>query len=421
MELTNGVRLGPYEVLEPLGRGGMGEVWKARDTRLHRFVAVKRLLKQSDRFEQEARAIAALNHPHICHIYDVGPDYLVLEYVEGETLAVWLERRAKAREAAVDDALHVAIQIAGALEEAHRHHILHRDLKPGNIMVTLAHGATDLPLAKILDFGLAQLLNADTDATRTVDGAIVGTAAYMSPEQAKGISVDQRSDVFSLGAILYEMFGRERAFSGASTVDVLNAVVHADVPPLQSAPLLDRIVRRCLEKSPGRRFQAAREVRAALEEARERLAVKSQEPQPSIAVLPFANMSADKENEYFGDGLAEEIINALAQIPDLKVTARTSAFAFRGKDQDITTIAEALRVRTVLEGSVRRSGNRVRVTAQLINAADGYHLWSDRYDREMTEAFAIQDEIAQAIARSLHDKLGLEAPPAAISAESVSL
>jgi len=383
----------------------MGEVWKARDTRLNRLVAVKRLLGRRDRFEREARAIAALNHPHICQIYDVGPDYLVLEYVQGDTLAEWLDRRKRQSATSVEDLLPLAIQIASALEEAHRHQILHRDLKPANIMVTRGHGSADVAAAKILDFGIATLVNAG-DATTTVTSGIVGTAAYMSPEQATGASLDQRSDIFSLGAVLFEMFSGRRAFSGTSMMAVLNAVANEDVAPLQSMPVLDRIVRRCLEKLPERRFQSAAELRAALEGARDQRVVPQRlEQQPSIAVLPFANMSADKENEYFGDGLAEEIINALAQIPGLKVTARTSAFAFRGKEQDITTIAEALRVRTVLEGSVRRSGSRVRVTAQLINAADGYHLWSDRFDREMTEAFAIQDEIAYAIARSLHDKL----------------
>jgi serine/threonine-protein kinase len=405
MELKSGVRLGPYEILGPLGRGGMGEVWKARDTRLNRIVAVKRLFGRRDRFEREARAIAALNHPHICQIYDVGPDFLVLEYVQGDTLGEWLDRRKQVSTTGVDEVLRLAIQIASALEEAHRHRILHRDLKPSNIMVTHGHSGTDAATAKILDFGIATLVSSGDDATNAVTTGIVGTAAYMSPEQAAGASLDERSDIFSLGAVLFEMFSGRRAFGGASKMAVLHAVANDDVAPLSAMPVLDRIVRRCLEKLPERRFQSANELRAALDNARDQGVPHRQEPQPSIAVLPFANMSADKENEYFGDGLAEEIINVLAQIPGLKVTARTSAFAFRGKEQDITTIAEALRVRTVLEGSVRRSGSRVRVTAQLIDAADGYHLWSDRYDRELTEAFTIQDEIARAITRSLHDKL----------------
>jgi serine/threonine-protein kinase len=248
---------------------------------------------------------------------------------------------------------------------------LHRDLKPSNVMVSRGQGTGDPPTAKILDFGIAKLVSAGGDTTLTAEGAIVGTAAYMSPEQARGAPLDARSDLFSFGAVLFEMLSGQRAFSGASTADVLHAVIHTDVPPLQTAPALARIVRRCLEKSPARRFQSAGEIRAALDVVREQRAAKRPEQPHSIAVLPFANMSPDKENEYFGDGLAEEIINALVQIPGLQVTARTSAFAFRGKEQDITTIAEALRVGTVLEGSVRRSGNRVRVTAQLINAADG--------------------------------------------------
>ena len=405
MDLKSGLRLGPYELLHLLGRGGMGEVWKARDTRLNRFVAVKRLLKHGDRFEREALAIAALNHPHICQIYDVGPDYLVLEYVEGTTLSDWLDLRGRESAMAIDDALRLATQLASALEEAHRHQILHRDLKPANIMVTGGHGGADALTAKILDFGLAKPMDTGLETTYTLDGVILGTAGYMSPEQARSGTLDARSDIFSLGTVMFEMLTGRRAFSGASFADVLTAVINDAVPLLSAAPALDRIVRRCLEKSPERRFQSAAEVRAALEEAREQRAPSRPKQQPSIAVLPFANMSADKENEYFGDGVAEEIISALAQIPGLKVTARTSAFAFRGKEQDISTIAETLRVDTVLEGSVRRSGNRVRVTAQLINAADGYHLWSERYDREMTEVFTIQDDIAQAIARSLHEKL----------------
>ena len=401
MTLTPGTHLGPYEIIALLGAGGMGEVWKARDTRLGRIVAIKRLTgRHTERFEQEARAIAALNHPHICQIYDVGTDYLVLEYVEGQPLRGPLP---------ADEAVRLALQIASALEEAHRHGILHRDLKPANIMVTgrsvsASSGAT---IAKLLDFGLAKLITADADVTRTAEGTVVGTAAYMSPEQAEGRTLDARSDIFSFGAVLYEMLSGTRAFAGHTAAQVLSAVLRDDPAPLPHAPsAIDRMVRRCLSKDRGNRFQTMQEVKTALEEA----STKPGDRQPSIAVLPFANMSGDQEQEYFSDGLAEEIINALTHIPGLKVTARTSAFAFRGSEQDITKIAAALRVTTVLEGSVRRAGNRIRVTAQLINAEDGYHLWSERFDRELADVFAIQDEIAQAIARSL--QLTLVGPPA---------
>jgi serine/threonine-protein kinase len=390
MPLSAGEKLGPYEILAPIGAGGMGEVWKARDTRLNRIVAIKRLKStHGARFEKEARAIASLNHPNVCQIHDVGPDYLVMEYIEGAPLRSGLP---------AEDALRLAIQIASALGEAHGRGILHRDLKPANILVT-AKG-----IAKLLDFGLAKAMEFDADDTATIEGTVVGTAGYMSPEQAQGRPLDERSDVFSFGAVMYEMVSGCRAFTGSSTVDVLSAIVRDEPGPLRTAPEIARIVMRCLRKAPADRFQSMAEIKVALESAAGRLP----EQQPSIAVLPFSNMSADKENEYFSDGLTEEIINALAQIPGLNVTARTSSFAFRAKEQDIRKIAEVLDVRNVLEGSVRRAGSRIRITAQLINAANGYHLWSERYDREMADVFALQDEIAQAVAGALRVKLTSE-------------
>ena len=387
MSLAIGARLGPYEVLSSLGAGGMGEVWKARDTRLDRIVAIKRLTAQhSNRFELEARAIAALNHPHICQIHDIGPDYLVLEYVEGKRLEGPLP---------LDEAVRLAVQIASALEAAHRRRILHCDLKPANIIVTVERSV------KLLDFGLAKAMIADDDLTRTMDGAVVGTAAYMSPEQAEGQPLDARSDIFSFGTVLYQMLSGRRAFQGTTTLQLLNAVLRDTPPLLQAAPAVDRIVRRCLQKRPEDRFQTMSEVRSALEQS----TIKPAESQPSIAVLPFANLSADKENEYFSDGLAEEILNALTRVPGLRVIARTSSFAFRDKDQDIRRIGEALDVRTILEGSVRRAGGRIRITAQLIDASDGSHLWSERFDREMTDVFAVQDEISQSIVDTLKVKL----------------
>jgi serine/threonine-protein kinase len=381
----------------------MGEVYRARDMRLGRDVAIKVLPDAfaSDRdrirrFEEEARAVAALNHPHICQIYDVArsesePSYLVLEYIEG---APWRGPLSP------EDALPLAVQVASALEAAHRRGILHRDLKPANILVSARTQSSDPPSVKLLDFGLAKAMHAEGDATRTVEGTIAGTAAYMSPEQAQGKAVDARSDVFSFGAVLYEVLSGRRAFEGDTSVDALSAVLRDEPPPLVSSPLAS-IVRRCLEKDAANRYQTIGEVRGALERAAQRL----RDREPSIAVLPFANLSADKENEYFSDGLAEEIINALTRIPGLKVTARTSAFAFRGKEQDIRKIAAALDVRTVLGGSVRRSGNRIRVSVQLLNAADGYHLWSERFDRELADVFAVQDEIAESIASTLQVKL----------------
>ena len=401
MALTAGARLGPYEIQSLLGVGGMGEVYRARDTRLERDVAIKVLPEpfaadpdRLRRFEQEARAIAALNHPHICQLHDIGPGYLVLEYIEGEPLHGPM---------AVEHALPLALQIVNALEAAHRRGILHRDLKPMNIMVT--RDGT----AKLLDFGLAKLVSVDADVTRTLDGIVLGTAAYMSPEQAQGQSLDARSDVFSFGAVLYEMLSGSRAFGGSSQADVLSAVLRDDPRPIQAPLALERIVRRCLAKQPGQRFQTMGELRAALEQVATDPISTPTEHQPSIAVLPFANMSADKENEFFGDGLAEEVINVLANVPGIKVAGRTSSFFFRGKDLEFGAIGRRLNVEHILEGSIRKAGNRIRVTAQLIKVADGFHLWSERYDREMTDIFAIQDEITHAIAAALRIKLSPEA------------
>jgi len=398
MPLIPGTRLGPYEILAPIGAGGMGEVYKALDTRLDRIVAIKTSRTQfSERFGREARAIAALNHPHICQLYDVGPNYLVMEYVDGVPLKGPLP---------VEQAMKYAAQICDALGAAHGKGITHRDLKPANILVTKAG-------VKLLDFGMAKIEPANKhldDATMTLaltrKNEIVGTPSYMSPEQAEAKEVDARSDIFSFGLVFYEMLCGRRAFQGDSAIAVMAAILHNEPAALDAPAEIRDIVTRCLRKSPAERFQFAAEIRAALESAATaKPAAEKRAEQASIAVLPFANMSADKENEYFSDGLAEEVINELAQIPGLKVIARTSSFAFRGKEQDIRGIATTLGVANILEGSVRRAGDRIRVTAQLIAAADGSHLWSQRYDREMADVFAIQDEIAQAITAALKLKL----------------
>jgi serine/threonine-protein kinase len=366
----------------------MGEVWKARDPRLNRIVAIKRLrAEHAARFEQEAHAIAALNHPHICQIYDVGPDYLVMEYIEGEPLHGPMP---------VADALRLAIQIASALEAAHKRGILHRDLKPANLLVTESG-------AKLLDFGLSKMTHTGPDdlTAPTIDGAIAGTPAYMAPEQAQGRELDERSDVFSFGAVLYEMLSGRRAFNGSSIIDVLSSVMRDEPVPLESP--IAAIVGRCLAKQPAQRFQNMTEVRTALERVGGGQTV---ETRPSIAVLPFANLSPDKENEYFSDGLSEEILNALSQVEGLNVAARSSSFFFKGKEAEVSEIALKLRVANVLEGSVRRAGNHVRVTVQLVDAAKGFHLWSERYDRQIEDIFEVQDQIARAIADKLKLTLG---------------
>jgi eukaryotic-like serine/threonine-protein kinase len=407
MAFAAGDKLGPYEILSLIGAGGMGEVCKARDTRLGRTVAIKRLARQYDAgLMREARAIAKLNHPGICTLHDIGPDYLVMEYIEGEPIV----SRKKPGPLPLTDAWRFAMQIAEALEAAHTKQIIHLDLKPDNILVT-SSGAV-----KVLDFGLARLSRSDANplagesgdgaalsATSSIAEIVSGTPGYMSPEQAQGKPLDARSDIFSFGAVLYEMLAGRRPFRCDSLAAALIAVVRDEPPPLSAPPEWERIVCKCLRKEPAQRFQSMREVREALSA----LSPSAEAPkqQPSVAVLPFANMSSDPEQEYFSDGLAEEIINALTQIPGLKVIARTSAFAFKGKHEDVRRIAEVLGVRHVLEGSVRKAGNRVRITAQLIQASDGGHVWSERYDRELTDIFAVQDEIAAAIARKLQVNL----------------
>ncbi|MGA2738830.1 MAG: protein kinase [Bryobacteraceae bacterium] len=413
MAISAGVRIGPYQILSLLGTGGMGEVYKAHDTRLNRIVALKTLPPEKladtgrkTRFLHEAQAAASLNHPNIVTIYGIweedGVYFIAMEYIAGTTL----EQMNSGRGLSVQDALHYASGIADALVAAHSAGIVHRDLKPANVIV-----AKD-GRAKLLDFGLAQFTEAGTPAgetatMRTLPGTIVGTAAYMSPEQAEGRMVDARSDIFSFGLVLYEMLCGQRAFRGDSWMATLAAILHEEPRPLRDIQpaipaAIEQHVARCLRKHPAQRFQTMREVKRALADA---AVTGGAGDTPSIAVLPFANLSAGVENEYFSDGLAEEIINALAKVPELRVIARTSAFAFRGTEHDLRTIGQRLKVGNILQGSVRSSGNRFRVTAQLIKVADESHLWSERYERDMTDIFAIQDDISQAIANALKVKL----------------
>ncbi len=410
MPLCVGDKLGPYEILARIGAGGMGEVYKARDTRLDRIVAVKVSNEQfSERFERETRAIAALNHSNICTLYDVGPNYLVMEYIEGTPIQGPMP---------VDQALRYATQICEALDAAHKRGIVHRDLKPANILVN-ASGV------KLLDFGLAQIgctsQNGD-DATQAIGltqaGTILGTAAYMSPEQAEAKPVDARSDIFCFGTLLYEMLSGRRAFGGDSAIGMMAAILHKEPDPLDAPPELQNVIARCLRKSPASRYQSAAELASALGAVS---AGQFAGRQPSIAVLPFVNMSRDADDEYFSDGLSEEIINALVKVPGLKVIARTSAFAFKGQNTDIRKVAEVLGVANVLEGSVRRAGNRIRVTAQLITAADGSHLWSERYDRQMEDIFEVQDEMSRAIADQLKVTLGVGVKQATKNLEAYEL
>ncbi len=418
MSLSSGQKLGPYEIVAPLGAGGMGEVWRARDPRLGRDVAIKALpaafasdAERLSRFRREAQALAALNHPNVAAIYGLedGADapHLVLELVPGETLAARLERGALS----LRDTIAIAVQVAAAIEAAHERSIVHRDLKPGNVMVAES-GAV-----KVLDFGLARseapaALGPESadDATRTAmaapteAGVILGTAAYMSPEQARGHAVDRRSDVWSFGCVLYECLAGRPPFAGETASDLIARILEREPDwtalPAGTPVRVREILRRCLRKHADERPRDIRDVRLELAEIAAGGAKAAPDPARSIAVLPFENQGGTDE-DYFADGVTDEILNALAQLGGLRVAARSSCFAFKGRREDPRAVGERLGVTTVLEGAVRRAGQRLRITAQLVNVADGMQLWSERYDRELTDVFAVQDEIAAAIAKRL--------------------
>lgn len=418
--LTGRTLLNRYQVQERIGAGGMGVVYRALDTRLERIIALKVLLpgltadlERSSRFAREAKAASALQHPNIITIHDIdqadGIDFIAMEFIAGRTLQDIIA----CRELTTSDALQFALQIAQALMAAHSAGIIHRDIKPANIMITRAPDGTSL--AKVLDFGLAKLSEiARLDQTLSEDmtkGSIIGTAAYMSPEQAEGKLIDARSDIFSFGSSLYEMLSCRRAFRGESNLAILMAVLRENPEPLPGIPLkLQNLVMQCLQKDPNLRIQSAVELKAALEDCMA-LSINTSSPTKTIAVLPFKNFSGDKDNEYFSDGLTEEMISALARLPGLRVTARSSAFALRGTNLDAREIGARLHVEHILEGSVRRSGNRVRVTAQVVNVADGYQLWAERYDREMSDILDIQDDISQAIVETLRVRLVKDLSP----------
>jgi eukaryotic-like serine/threonine-protein kinase len=425
--LETGTRLGRFEIIGALGAGGMGEVYRARDTSLGREVAIKVLPSGVDpsedalrRFQQEARVISALNHPNIVTVLDYGQtertSYIVTELVKGETLRQRLRRATLP----IDEALHVAVQVCAALSAAHAEGIVHRDIKLENVMLR-PDG-----YVKVLDFGIAKLVQPEgpsggiaggvtVTALDTQIGVVLGTWSCMSPEQARGLAIDPRSDIFSVGVLLYELFTGQKPFDGPSTTDIMVAILDRDPPPpshvVTSLPAsLDGIVMKCLQKTRDQRYQSAGELMVDLKALTMFVSSASVtrpalDSTPSIAVLPFVNMSADPENEYFCDGLAEELLNLLARIDDLRVAAHTSSFSFKGKETDIREIGRRLNVSTALEGSVRKMGRRIRISAQLINIADGYHLWSDRYDRQMEDVFDVQDEIASAIVDALKARL----------------
>lgn len=444
MRVAAGTRFGPYEIVAPLGAGGMGEVYRARDTRLGREVAVKVLAAHTSedpkalaRFEQEARVVAALSHPNLVAIHDIGnidgTVFAVMELLEGHTL----RDRMAAVEIGVARAVEWALQIAQGLSAAHERDVVHRDLKPENLFIT--HDGN----VKILDFGLARRSNVAPAARNphtpalTGTGIVLGTVGYLSPEQARGFPADHRSDIFAFGLVLYELVTGRRAFDRPTPTETMAAVLRDEPPPLAECGRkipneIGDVIRHCLEKEPAERFRTARDLVFALRLAERALmrapqpkasvptVVAERSPDPSIAVLLFRTVGGGTDSEYFSEGMTEDVIAALSGVPGLRVAARTSSFAYRGKSDDVRRIGTELGVATVLDGSVRQMGQRLRVTAQLIDVASGYNLWVERWDRDLADVFAVQDELARAIAATLRTRMpksgtpsspGVDTPP----------
>lgn len=464
MDIPVGTRLGPYEVVAPIGAGGMGEVYRARDTRLGREVAVKvmRAAATADedrrhRFAREARAASALSHPNIATVYDVGEaagvHYIAMELVEGRTLA----SRIADGPLPPREVIEVASQVAEALDEAHSHGILHRDIKPANLIVT-PRGRV-----KVFDFGLARLDRSDVQGEITTlatrDGTTVGTVPYMSPEQALGRDVDGRSDVFSLGVAIFEMATGRRPFGGETSAEIADRILHADLPAMARLaddipPELERIVRKCLEKDRERRYQSARDLAVDLSNLKRLLesgsldvavtplpaAARTKRVAPTwiwvaalvavgvmaglatrvwlgrraaspdgrielLAVLPLANMTGDAAQEYFADGMTEALITELAR-SRVRVVSRTSVMRFKKTDKTLPEIARQLGVDGIVQGAVMRSAGRVRVTAQLVRASTDENVWADTFDRNEEDVLVLDSEIASAIAGRVHTALG---------------
>jgi len=381
----------------------MGEVYRARDTRLDRIVALKVLHPHAMadaglrlRFEREARVVAALNHPHICTLFDVGRqddlEYIVMEFLDGETF----ESRLRSGPVPPSDVHGYARQLASALSAAHARAVVHRDIKPSNLFITTAG------TVKVVDFGIASEAMVPPDAETnpgTEEGMFVGTMAYAAPEQLRGDPVDERSDLFALGTVLYELLAGKSPFARRTAFDQMGAILHEDPPVLPSGvPLpLAFAVTRCLAKRPEDRFQSAQ----ALLEQLDSTPAATVRSAPSIAVLPFDDLSPKRDQEYLCDGIADELITALMGLEGVRVASRTSAFQFKDKSQDVAGIGRRLRVKTVLEGTVRVAGPRLRVTVRLIDVLEGFQVWSKKYDRSFDDIFEVQDEIARAVVAQL--------------------
>ncbi len=413
----------------------MGEVYLANDTKLDRKVALKILPSdvvddQSDervrRFIQEAKAVSALNHPNILTIYEIdeidSEHFIATEFIDGETL------RARIKKGPLPpvDALDVGIQVAGALSSTHSVGIIHRDIKPDNIMLRQDG------IVKVLDFGLAKLSRErqmETDSLaptqnmiNTAYGMVLGTAHYMSPEQARGMELDARTDVWSLGCVLYEMISGRQPFAGPTTIDVMSGILHREpdslLPHLPEGPRdLERVIQRALRKDRDERYQTVKDFLIDLKDLKREIDTQSIRvttsrssgasfstdavPDKSIAVLYFENMNSEKESDYFCAGMTEDIITDLSKIKELKIVSRTDVLPFRNKEVNTRQVGDALRVNYILEGSVRKAGNRIRITAQLISVRDGYHLWAERFDRFVEDIFDLQNEVSQKIVDAL--------------------
>jgi serine/threonine protein kinase/tetratricopeptide (TPR) repeat protein len=404
-----------YAIQREIGHGGMAVVYLARDLKHDREVALKVLYRHlsaalgAERFLREIRVAARLQHPHVLPLYDSGEAdgslYYVVPYVAGGSLRDRLRRESPLP---LTTAIQIAREVADGLDYAHRQNVVHRDIKPENILLEEGH-------AVIADFGVARAISEAAETQLTEAGLLVGTPAYMSPEQALGQAVDGRSDIYGLGCVLFELLSGAPPFTGHAPLVTLVQRVSDPAPRLSDRgiavpPQLEDALGRALAQHPKDRLQTAAEFGRLLSTSIDEISIPAvatpggqlQTARPvGLAVLPFVNMSSDPENEYFSDGMTEELINALTKVTGLRVTARTSAFVFKGKDIDVREIGRKLNVESVLEGSVRRAGKRLRITAQLVNVADGYYVWSETFDRGIADVFAVQDELSRAITASL--------------------